>query len=119
MFKEKKVKVFDPEIIKEGYIITLDRYQIDTTMYDDYDEDYEVSWDYTGSITGAISEASEDLFTVVYLSPRVHGQTCEYDIRIDEVVEGDLLPEDDTIRILYRVVGVTDRIKGISISQKE
>lgn len=118
MFKERKVKIFDSEIIKEGYIITLDQYRINTTGYD-YDEDYEVSWDYVGSITGVISEASEDLFTVVYLSPRVHGQTCEYNICIDEVVEGDLLPKDDTISIMYKIVGVTDRIKGVSISQKE
>lgn len=118
MFKERKVKIFDSEIIKESYIITLDQYRINTTGYD-YDEDYEVSWDYIGSITGVISEASEDLFTVVYLSPRVHGQTCEYNICIDEVVEGDLLPKDDTISIMYKIVGVTDRIKGVSISQKE
>lgn len=118
MFKERKVKIFDSEIIKEGYIITLDQYRINTTGYD-YDEDYEVSWDYVGSITGVISEASEDLFTVVYLSPRVHGQTCEYNICLDEVVEGDLLPKDDTISIMYKIVGVTDRIKGVSISQKE
>ncbi|AYJ74151.1 hypothetical protein BSP15_134 [Bacillus phage BSP15] len=118
MFKERKVKIFDSEIIKESYIITLDQYRINTTGYD-YDEDYEVSWDYVGSITGVISEASEDLFTVVYLSPRVHGQTCEYNICIDEVVEGDLLPKDDTISIMYKIVGVTDRIKGVSISQKE
>ncbi|AUO79447.1 hypothetical protein BSP10_044 [Bacillus phage BSP10] len=118
MFKERKVKIFDSEIIKESYIITLDQYRINTTGYD-YDEDYEVSWDYVGSITGVISEASEDLFTVVYLSPRVHGQTCEYNICIDEVVEGDLLPKEDTISIMYKIVGVTDRIKGVSISQKE
>lgn len=118
MFKERKVKIFDSEIIKEGYIITLDQYRINTTGYD-YDEDYEVSWDYVGSITGVISEASEDLFTVVYLSPRVHGQTCEYNICTDEVVEGDLLPKDDTMSIMYEIVGVTDRIEGVSISKKE
>ncbi|AGY47410.1 hypothetical protein Grass_145 [Bacillus phage Grass] len=114
MLKEKKVRIFDPEIIKEGHVITLDQYQINTTGYDD-DEDYKVSWEYTGSITGVIVAASEERVKVLCSSPWELGCTNEYNIGINEVVEGDTLPESTVRSYMYSIVGVTNRVKGISV----
>ncbi|QZA69628.1 hypothetical protein 035JT004_130 [Bacillus phage 035JT004] len=117
MFKEKKVIVFDSEVIKTGNLITLDEYELNTEGYS-YDEDYEVSYDCTGSITGLITHASESRFTMVTVDNRLRGQTCEHIIDIDDTVEGDTVPQDSRTTFFYRIVGVTDRLEGVSIGKK-
>ncbi|QZA69068.1 hypothetical protein 010DV004_131 [Bacillus phage 010DV004] len=117
MFKEKKVTVFDSEVIKAGNLITLDEYTLNIEGYS-CDEDYKISYDYTGSITGLITHASESRFSVATLDTSTYGATRLHTVSINETVEGDIVPDNTSIRFFYRIVGVTDRLEGVSISKK-